>query len=392
MPWKEQNKMSLKEEFVRFALQPGANKRELMRRFRISPPTGYKWIARYMLEGKAGLHEHSRRPHRSPAQTSEQMEQEIEAIRKKYEYWGARKLRHILIERGVKGVPGSSTVHRILQRRGLIEPKTVFAAPGIRFERDNPNELWQMDFKGHFALLDGKRCHPFTVCDDCSRYSLSLQGCADEKTRTVQYHLQGCFERYGLPISILCDNGSPWGRCTSDVKATNLELWLMRIGVNICHGRPYHPQTQGKEERFHRTFDRELLKRTTVWKDLSHCQQCFDPWRQQYNTLRPHESLQMRTPAQVYRPSDRTMPQQVPSAMSYYLSDDVIRKVKSKGEITFKNQSFYLGNAFIAEPVALRRVGQSQWQVFYCWKSFGYIDFRKVTKSKNQYESLLAQI
>lgn len=381
--------MDLREEFVILALKPGTNRRELMRRYGISAPTGYKWINRYKSEGQVGLLDRSRRPHIQPGKTRKETEDKIIKLRKKHDYWGARKLHKILEKQGLENLPSTTTVHRILERNALIEKSERNADGIIRFEREHPNELWQMDFKGWFVLENQKRCHALTICDDCSRFNILLEACENEQAKTVQEHLEKSFKRYGLPNAILCDNGSPWGGREG---TSRLENWLMKLGIKVLHGRPYHPQTQGKEERFHGTLKHELLNRTVMYRDFQACQDSFDRWRKQYNEVRPHESIQMRTPAEVYRISTRKMPSQLPQPQCYYMDDDVLRKVKSKGEIMFKNQSYSIGGGFIGEQVAMRLIGQKQWEVFYCWKSLGFIDQNLLSKHRNRYQKILKTI
>ena len=278
MPWQEVSTVLLRQEFVMLASVEGANVRALCRRYTISPKTGYKWLARYRRQGRAGVTDRSRRPHRSPTRTLPALEQAVLAVRAAHPVWGGRKIRAVLVARGHPTLPSPSTMTAILQRHGQIAPE---AAPQHtawqRFEHDAPNRLWQMDFKGHFALLAG-RCHPLTVLDDHSRFAVGLQACGDETGRTVQARLIACFRRYGLPEALLVDNGPPWGSDAAHPH-TPLTAWLIRLGVRIRHGRPYHPQTQGKDERFHRTLKAEVLG-TRVLRDLAHCQREFDRWRE----------------------------------------------------------------------------------------------------------------
>src|SRR5262249_18423537 len=236
---------------------------ELCQRFGISRKTGYKWIRRFQEGGTKNLEDRSRRPRSSPRRSSQELEVKVVRLRRKHRAWGGRKIRRRLEDLGEKKVCSASTITAILRRHDLIEPiASVQRGKMERFEYPVPNDLWQMDFKGHFALRLGGRCHPLTVLDDHSRYALVLKSCGDERTATVRGHLTQAFERYGLPRRILCDNGAPWG--TSGQGGwdhwTPLSLWLMRLGVGMIHGRPYHPQTQGKEERFHATLNAELLR------------------------------------------------------------------------------------------------------------------------------------
>jgi transposase InsO family protein len=278
-------------------------------------------------------------------------------------------------------------VHNIIRRNGLLGERERPCVAPLSFERAAPNELWQMDFKGHFEMAGSKRCHPLTACDDHSRFNLILKACEDERTGTVQDCLLSCFGSYGLPWAVLCDNGSPWGR--REGMASSLELWLLRLGVETLHGRPRHPQTQGKEERFHQTLKREVLSKTTVWRDIGHCDGAFAEFRELYNHVRPHRSLDLDCPGERYRASERRLPASVPSCLSFYGDAELVRKVKAKGEIMFKNRTFTIGRAFVGESVAINQFDEGSWEVFYCWKSLGIIDLSEASKPKNNYNQLL---
>ena len=266
MPWREVSIMSLREEFVRLATQPGANKSELCRRFEISRPTGDKWIGR-ALRGE-GLENRSRRPKRSPGRSAPSVETPIVGLRQEQPAWGARTLHSVLSAEGLS-MPAVSTVHAILKRKGLIDPaESVKRQAFVRFEHPQPNDLWQMDFKGHFPMRSGARCHALTVLDDHSRYSLCLQALDNERGSSVQACLTQTFRCYGLPWCMLMDNGAPWGD-TLEHPYTPLTVWLLRLDIVVSHCRPYHPQTVGKDERFHRTLNAELISRHS-FVDLLH--------------------------------------------------------------------------------------------------------------------------
>jgi transposase InsO family protein len=388
MPWKSRDAMSLRREFVELASAQEANMRELCRRYGISPPTGYKWLKRWEQEGLGGLGEQSRRPRSHPGTTPLEVEQAVVAARREHPAWGGRKLRRLLLNRGSEEVPAASTITGILRRHGLLEEAGEEPrGPFKRFERRRPNEMWQMDFKGHFGLGDGNRCHPLGILDDCSRFNIGLEACGDERGSTVQSHLREAFQRYGLPQRILCDNGPPWGDAHKSY--TKLGVWLLEVGVEVSHGRAYHPQTQGKEERFHRSLKAEVLRRRTLWRDLSHCSKAFARWREVYNHEPPHEALGMACPVERYRGSSRRYEARRAPVESYYLSDDELRKVKSKGEITFKNVFFYVGRAFSGKRVALRPCGPGQWDIYFCWKRLGRVDLKNLKgKLKGRYESM----
>ncbi len=246
-------------------------------------------------------------------------------------------------------MPTASTVHAILLRNGLVSAEDSTAHQAWhRFEHPSPNDLWQMDFKGHFAAGKG-RCHPLTVLDDHSRFAVCLGAQGNEQFTPTQQSLTQTFRRYGMPWRMTMDNGSPWGE---PGRYTRFELWLMRLGIKVSHSRPYHPQTQGKDERFHRTLKAEVLQDQS-FLDLDHAQQKFDEWLPIYNQERPHEALNMNTPASRYMHSPRSYPEQLPELE--YNDQDEVRKVQGKGELSYKGKLYTLGQAFSGQSVALRR-------------------------------------
>jgi transposase InsO family protein len=353
MPWKDWNTMSQREEFVQLAQAQEVNISSLCRRFGISRKSGYKWMERFAAGGVEGLKDRSRRPHHSVSRSSDDIEGRVISARQKHPAWGGRKLRRLLLDEGSEpsGVPTPSTIGRILLRHGLIdEAESARHRAFVRFEKEQPNELWQMDFKGHVPMLDGGRCHPLTVLDDHSRYNVGLIACGNERTETVKSALIGLLERYGQPGRILCDNGGPWGSCGAEPH-TQLSVWLMLHGIGVSHGRPYHPQTQGKDERFHRTFKAELLSRRSL-ADLIDSQVRFDDWRGIYNDLRPHEALGMATPVTRWRPSERAFVVNPPPPE--YPAGDAVRKVDGDGKLSFKGRGYKIGQAFSGQRVGLR--------------------------------------
>jgi transposase InsO family protein len=361
MPWKENTRMSGRSEFIAFARAAGANVSELCRRFGISRKTGYKWLGRAG-SGDLDTRDHSRRPHASPRRTPPGLEAHVLAVRKRYPFYGGRKIRRVLLREGLEQPPAASTITRILDRYDLLPQGRRRSRSWQSFEHDTPNALWQMDFKGHFPLSRG-RCHPLTVLDDHSRFSICLAACADEQAASVRAELTKAFERYGLPERMLMDNGSPWG-AGGEEAFTRLSAWLIRFGISVSHGRPHHPQTQGKDERFHRTLKLEVISQRPVWHGLAEVQQAFDSWRYEYNFERPHEALGYKPPAARYVPSLRAFPGTLPAIA--YDSDFEVRKVKSNGRIKFRSEYFYVGKAFSGDPVGLRQVGEATWDVYYC--------------------------
>ena len=350
MPWKEVSAVELREEFVMLALAEGSCFRALCRRYGISPTTGYKWLDRYSAEGRAGLADRSRRPSRSPRQTAPEIEERVLALRDRHPAWGGRKLRRRLQDLGLEGVPSASTITAILRRHGRLEAADAAKHRAfVRFEHAAPNDLWQMDFKGHFALSQG-RCHPLTLIDDHSRFSPGLEACADEQSGTVRERLTGVFRRYGLPWRMLADNGPPWGD-DRESRHTRLTVWLLRLGIAVSHGRPYHPQTQGKAERFHRSLAAEALADPPP-RDLAECQRRFDAWRQVYNAERPHQAIGLAVPLQRYSPSARPFPETLPPLE--YDSSDIVRKVDRAGSLSWRGRRFRVGKALQGQAVAIR--------------------------------------
>lgn len=373
MPWKETTAMSERIEFVEKVLEEGSNVSSLCQQYGISRTTGYKWLNRYCKEGIKGLQEKSRRPHHSPNQTPKKIEKAILEIRSKYPCWGGVKIKAYLTRKGWRGLPAASTITAILQRNECIDPQeSIKRRPMQRFERANPNELWQMDFKGYFKIDQG-HCHPLTVLDDYSRFLVGLQACPNETWKTVQTHLTHTFRQYGLPERMLMDNGPPWGNKRHS-PYTVLTTWLMRLDIAISHGRPYHPQTQGKDERLHRTFKAELLTQIHL-HDLQDCQNHFDSWRDFYNQERPHQALNHGVPTERYQPSQRSFPESLPPIL--YKPEDVVRMVDKGGKLSFQGKVFRVSKAFRYEPVAIRPSDvDGLFDVYYCQFNISTIDLR----------------
>lgn len=370
MPWKEVSAMSARKEFVQLALSPGANVRELCRRFSISPTTAYKWIGR---SKDADYSDRSRRPHRSPNQTNEHLTQLVLEIRDAHPQWNARKIRKVL-QREVGPdhyVPAASTVGAILKRNGRISAAANAAAhTWQRFEHPAPNDLSQIDFMGHFAV-GRQRCYSLTMIDDHSRYSQLLAACSNERTETVRAHLIETFRRYGLPRAMNMDNGNPWGNPTGD-PYTKLTVWLIRLGVSVSHSRPLHPQTNGKDERFHRTLRVELLNHQS-FASLTHVQKAFNRWRDTYNHERPHDALGLEVPSSRYVPSKRSYPETLPPIE--YDSSDVVRLVRGNGMAAVWKHDFYIGQAFAGQPIAFRPTSKDGvWNVYFCHRHVRTVD------------------
>lgn len=380
MPWKEASIMDQRAEFCQLASRPGSNVRELCRRFGISPTTGYTWMRRYQTQGRRGLADHSRRPRSSPWQTAGATETAVCTVHRQYPAWGGKKLAaHLRKLDQIHPVPSPSTITRILHRHGLIAPASKAQhRPCTRFCAPYPNDLWQMDFKGHFPLAPTGRCHPLTVIDDHSRFNLGLRALATEQRSVVQAELTLLFRRYGLPNRILCDNSPPWGTAYLQ-RWTTLGVWLLRLDIPVSHGRPWHPQTQGKDERFHRTLTTELLS-TRSFASLDEVQQAFDDWRVIYNQIRPHEALALTPPMEHYHPSVRSYPEQLPAIE--YAAGEVVRRVTTRGAIKLDGARYAIGEAFTGLPLAIRPTAdEGICDVYFRHYVIAQIDRRQPTES-----------
>ena len=355
LPWNEESIVSQRLRLIEQLLLPNANVSEVCKSFNISRKSAYKWLSRYNSGGITSLTDRSKAPIHQPCKTSSELEERIIESHQENPYWGPRKLRdHLLHVKNISDIPSHTTFDRILKRNDCQVITSNKSKPAtLRFEREEPNDLWQMDFKGSFMTED-KRCYPLTILDDCSRFSLSLTACDNETSDVVKGHLVRVFNEFGLPNQINVDNGNPWG--AADLTSyTSLQIWLMKLGIKITHSAPFHPQTNGKDERFHRTLKLEVLhKRSYKRKEI---QDVFNAWRHKYNHERPHEALGGRPPGHKYCISSRRY-SDTPPAFEY--EEGIIKKVHSvNGTICFKGQRFIAGKGFKGEYVALKETDES---------------------------------
>jgi transposase InsO family protein len=373
MPWSGTVEEQRREFYKEFTA-PGANRSAVCEVWGVSRKAGYDLVKRYQERGEDAFGDRSRRPLHSPAKIGAEMEARVLAIREEEPSWGGRKIRRRLEDLKVRKVPAASTITAILQRNGRIDPaESVKRKPFTRFERARPNELWQMDFKGHFALGNGARCHPLTILDDHSRYCIELGACENEQRVTVQDRLTRAFERNGLPEEMLMDNGPPWGT-EGRPGYTKLEVWLMRLDIRVTHGRPRHPQTQGKEERFHRTFVADVVRRFAL-HDFTDAQGRFDWYRPRYNEIRPHEALGLAVPASRYHPSQHRMPERVPAVA--YDPGETVRKVQDSGWISYQGREWRISKAFHGFPLAIRGTEvDGEVAVYFCRQQVAVLELR----------------
>ena len=348
----------MRDQRVEFVIRAsrGESVSALCREYEISRPTGYVWLKRFGEGGVAGIEEGSRRPHLSPRQTASSLEARVVALRRQRPDWGARKLA-VLLEREGFPLP-VITVHRVLLRHGLVLDRERRRQATGHFQRQQPNELWQMDFKGQ------KGCEaaigPLSVLDDHSRYLVALEQTGTTRLEAVRERLEGVFQRSGLPEAMLMDHGVPWWNGSVPRGWTQLSVWMMRQGIRCHFSGVRHPQTQGKVERFH-----GALERARERSDASHWleQRWLDAFRQEYNQLRPHEALGMRSPASLWYPSPRVYDPN-PPAWEYGQGAE-LRKVNSDGDIYINDFPWKVSKALRRQSVQIQRLDQ-RILVFFC--------------------------
>ena len=359
MPWEVQPVPELRSALVHAVRHAGLSVAEAARRYGISRQAAHTWLARYDADPDAPLVDRPRRPRRSPGRTPEEAERAVLEARDRWG-WGPRKLRAVMTREGL-APPPVRTIAAILRRHGRTRPAPGEPGPPPqRFERSAPNELWQMDFKGPIEVAR-RKVTPLSVLDDHSRYLLCLRPCADMTHATVQAALWDVFGDVGMPESLLCDNAFSNAK-TGGVGLTGFEGWLVRLGIRPAHGRPYHPQTQGKVERFHGTLESELWPRVRRDSDEHFAADC-EAWRPVYNAIRPHEALGDEPPVTRWRPSPRKRPDRIPEAT--YPAGSVLRRVGQVGEIRYRMARILVGRGLTGEPVRVEE-RDGQVEVYYC--------------------------
>jgi len=345
MPWKAKDAMELRVEFVVQAKQAQEPLARLCREYGISRPTGYLWVRRYQEAGSVtGLAERSRRPRHSPRRTAPELEAAVVALRQRYG-WGARKLQVLLAKQGHQLT--EVTLNRILKRHGLVDCPSPAGQATQRFERSECNQLAQLDFKGEYELERG-RCYPLSLLDDHSRYLLGLWPLPSPNGEAVQAALEGLFRAQGIPQALLLDHGTPWWSATNGHGLTRLSVWLLKQDVHLIYSGLRHPQTQGKVERFHGTL-KQRTRHRGVPGSFAEWQDWAVEFCQEYNQLRPHEALGMRTPAQVYQPVNLRPYQEQPRPWDY--GSACVQVLNSEGFVTYRDARYFVCEALAGERV-----------------------------------------
>ena len=359
--------MNQRIEFALRALET-ENFRALCREYGISPRVGYKWKDRLLEEGMWQLREKSRRPKTTPGSLREEEVCRIVALRVRHKHWGARKLQEIYRRRHGEA-PSESSFKRVMERAGLVEKRRKRKASqggsiGGDRRAGSANEVWTIDFKGWWHDAQG-RCEPLTVRDEWSRYLLELRALENARMETVRACFERLFERHGLPQAIRSDNGTPFSSSRSLLGLSKLSAWWVALGIDLLRGRPAHPQDNGAHERMHRDIAREV--EGTPYPDR---QAALDVWRKQFNEERPHESLGMKMPSELYTPSPRKW-EGSPHQIDY--QGLISRMVQASGHIRFEGQPFFLSSALHRWNVGLKPLGDGSLEVYFAKLLLGHL-------------------
>lgn len=355
MSWETKTVMEQREQFIKEVTEGNDTISAVCRKYGISRKTGHKWINR-AAEGLQ-LCNQSRRPHQQPSKTADDLEALIVQMRLSHPAWGGKTIRAALEAAGVKGLPSDKTCCNIIKRNGLVDPAESAKHTAFqRFEKHHCNEMWQTDFKGDFLLGNGVRCYPLTILDDHSRFSIRIE--PKEAATDVKTSFIAAFREYGLPNSVLSDNGAQFAGAHRGL--STFERFLMDLDILPIHGRPIHPQTQGKIERFHRTFKQEALR--TIPANMADAKSQFENWRLVYNELRPHHALGMRTPASIYQPSTRKY--YVPKPYVYDVGAK-LSKVNNWGYLRFGPIQLFLSEAMADTHVEIRYGENDTFSIIY---------------------------
>lgn len=366
MPWKVICPVEERMRFIAAVNDSDETFSELCARFGISRKTGYKWVERYEEHGVAGLAEGRpvarSCPHRMP---SELLDQLLE-LRKEHPTWGPKKLRARLSAQGVVAVPAPSTIGDALKKHGLVQARRRRVRPPMTAMpmaiTTYPNDTWCVDFKGHFALGDKTRCYPLTVTDHVSRYLIKCEGLVKTDFAHVKPHFERAFCEFGLPWRIRSDNGPPFATVGLG-GLSELSVWWIRLGIEPERIEPGEPQQNGRHERMHRTLQEETANPPSPTRIGQ--QRAFDCFRREYNHERPHEALDMKTPASLFMPSRRHMPERPKSPE--YPDTMKVRKLDGQGRICFAGQTskITLSKLLAKEPIGLKPIDDDHWEVFY---------------------------
>lgn len=374
MPWKETCPMDERLRFISACTEEDSTMAELCRRFGISRKTGYKWLARYDELGATGLQQRGSVAQVVPHRTPDAVIDAVVALRKQHPFWGPKKLRKLLLKESPDTRwPAASTIGELLRRNGLIRPRRRrVRSPDRRGPLEAfaaANDIWCTDFKGHFAVGDGTRCHPLTLSDGFSRYLLKCEALTAPKTNPVREQFELAFREFGLPLRIRSDNGPPFASVGAGGLSA-LSVWWIKLQITPERIEPGQPQQNGRHERMHRTLKLE----TPIQATLADQQRAFDRFRHEFNEVRPHEALGQDPPAKFYEPSRRLYPTDL--VVPEYPDFDRQRWVSNGGVISWRHHTVQIAQCLAGEPVGMRQISDSCWEVVYGSHWLGVLDDR----------------
>ena len=378
MPWRDIRPMDSKIQFVSLASENLMTMSDLCDIFNISRKTGYKWLSRYLEEGSEGLQNRSKAPKSIPHKTSKEIEEFIISWRKKHPSWGARKITQQAGQIApVLELPSETTVNNIIKSHGLTRKRRKRRKPGHpgrpSATAQSPNDIWTTDFKGEFKTKDGSYCYPLTLLDEYSRFLLDCQGLYSTSYSGAFKVFKRAFKEYGLPNSIKSDNGSPFATI-GIARLSKLSVWWIRLGIDPILIQPSSPYQNGVHERMHKTLKDEST--IPPAGDLKAQQRKFNSWRQEYNFIRPHESLQGKYPCQVYRPSLKKFPSRIPSVD--YPNHFEVRLVSHNRCFKWKQEHVFVSASLVRQYIGLEEVKDGIWAIYFSWKRLGFFDERKM--------------
>ncbi len=374
MPWKKTSAMDQRIQLIAEWVRGEYTKSELCRAYGISRPTADKWIARYAARGAPGLEEGSRAPHAHPNETPEALRAMIVATKLRHQTWGPKKVVDFL-RRAQPDVPwpADSTAGALLQRAGLVRPRTRrrrVAPDSAPFSHcEGPNQSWSADFKGDCRLGNGRRCYPLTMSDNFSRYLLVCRGLERPSYEAVRPWFEWVFREYGLPEALRTDNGAPFASLAVG-GLSRLSKWWIQLGIKPERIRPGQPAQNGRHERMHRT----LKEAVPVHATLSAQQRQYNAFCEEYNWHRSHEALGRKIPGEVYSASPRPYPGILPPVE--YESGVTVRQVRHNGEIKWQGALIYVSEVLAHEPLGLTPIDEDTWEVRYSFHVLGVLDQR----------------
>ena len=363
------------DERLRFVarLLEGEKMAALCREFDVSRKTGYKIFQRYKDCGLEGLTDRSRRPYRQANQLPLQIETLIVRLKRERPSWGAPKIRAKLRRlHSDLPTPAISTVHAVLDRHGLVSHgrKRRYKAQGTPLSRPlHPNDLWCADYKGEFMLADRRYCYPLTLSDFASRYLLSCEALSTTQEVYAFTVFERVFKEFGLPLAIRTDNGVPFASPHALFGLSKLAVWWLRLGIGIERIKPGHPEQNGRHERMHLTLKKEATKPAV--QNFLQQQARFDEFIDCYNQERPHQALDMKYPAELYRPSPR--PYHGLDELHYPFHDRTIT-VTQCGRICFGRRKINLSTVLAGQNVGVKEVSDKIWLVSFMDYDLGFFD------------------